>query len=228
MPIPKNLPKMRRTSAKQWVLSRLQQWIADGTLKPGEKIVDTELAEAMGVSRTPIREALQILETRGFVEMRPGKETKVTELTHEDVYRLYPPLAALEATAAEWAVDRMNPETITQLNEINEQFGLAVTQKNRDLAMELDDQFHKIIVDRADNPYISEFTAILQLHVRRLKYVYFQSGSMVPARASVEEHRAIIEALKDRDKEKAAAVMRRNWLRAMETVAKKIRKSPDA
>ena len=99
MPIPRDVPKMERISAKQRALEQIQRWIIEGTLRPGEKILDGELAEVLGMSRTPVREALQILEMQGFVEMHPGSATKVTSIRREDVFRIYPPLAALDATA---------------------------------------------------------------------------------------------------------------------------------
>lgn len=191
---------------------------------PGEKIVDKELAEVLGVSRTPIREALQILEMQGFVEMRPGKETRVTTLCYEDIFRLYPPLAALESTAAEMVADHIDLDTIEQLYEINTQFQQAVTQKNKGEAIKYDEQFHQLIVDSADNPYITEFTSILQLHIKRFKYIFFQP-SIIPAQASIEEHLSIIQAFKDQDKERAAKIMRQNWLRPMHIVAEHLKKT---
>ena len=76
MPIPTDHAKPIRITAKENAFNQLQQWIIDGTLHPGEKLNDTELAEALGVSRTPIRESLQLLEVQGFVKMYPEKRHK--------------------------------------------------------------------------------------------------------------------------------------------------------
>lgn len=81
MPIPQNYKKQGRVSAKSLVLNQLQDWIIEGVLKPDEKINDGELAEALGVSRTPVREALQILELSGLVEMVPGQKQKLLLLS---------------------------------------------------------------------------------------------------------------------------------------------------
>ncbi|OYD09800.1 GntR family transcriptional regulator [Paludifilum halophilum] len=221
MPIPGQSPKLDRASVKSRVLSQLQQWIADGTLEPGEKIADTEVARAMGVSRTPIREALQILEIQGFIEMRPGKETRVTSLNPEDVYQLYPPLAALESMAAEIAADRIQDSQIEQLSELNQKFSRAIEQKDRETALAIDEDFHGLILEAADNTYILDFSSLLQLHIRRLKYVFFEQP-LIPLRTSVEEHDALIEAFREGDRKKAEAVMRNNWLRPMDKVAEEI------
>ncbi|MFD1395129.1 GntR family transcriptional regulator [Kroppenstedtia eburnea] len=217
MPIPGELEKYRRVSAKDRVLMWLQEWITDGTLQPGEKIVDGELAEAIGVSRTPVREALQMLELQGFVEMKPGKETRVTGLSRRDATHLYPTLAALESLAAEEAAGRITPETLALLKEYNEEFAQAIRDRDRKRALEWDERFHRSIVETAANPYISDFTTVLQLHIKRLKFVFFGS-SMVPAQVSVSEHREIIEALEEGDGTRAARCVKQNWLRAMETV----------
>ena len=99
MPVPTNHSKPVRTSAKESAYSQLEQWIIDGTLQPGEKLTDIELAQALNLSRTPIREALQLLEMVGFVKMYPGKATTVTEVLKEDINHLLPPLAVLQALA---------------------------------------------------------------------------------------------------------------------------------
>src|SRR5699024_11501521 len=78
MPTPKNFYKLSRTSIKENVFKQLQQRIIDGTFQPGETINDKELADALGVSRTPVREALQLLEVQDFVKMYPGRATQVT------------------------------------------------------------------------------------------------------------------------------------------------------
>ena len=97
MPIPIDHTKPVRTTAKLHAFNQLQQWIIDGTLQPDEKLNDIELAQALGVSRTPIRESLQLLESQGFVSMQPGRATQVTPVEPEDIYNLLPPLAALQA-----------------------------------------------------------------------------------------------------------------------------------
>ncbi|MEC1737002.1 GntR family transcriptional regulator [Bacillus mojavensis] len=80
MPIPSNAPKPKRQTAKKLAFEQIQKWIVEGVLMPGEKLNDDALAKALGVSRTPVREALQLLEMQGFVEMSPGKETRISQI----------------------------------------------------------------------------------------------------------------------------------------------------
>lgn len=145
MPIPKNFSAPVRMSAKERAFSQIQRWIIDGTLQPGEKLLDAELAETLSVSRTPIREAFQLLEVQGLVSMHPGKETRVTLIEKEDILKMYPTLAALHGLAAEQAVKWMNSEQVETLKQLNSDFRNAIETGQPYKAMELDEQFHNLI-----------------------------------------------------------------------------------
>ena len=212
MPIPTDHTKPKRKTAKESAFNQLQQWIIDGTLDPGEKLNDTELAEALGVSRTPIRESLQLLEVLGFVKMYPGKATQVTEVHRESITDLLPPLAALQALSAELAISHLTDETLALLESTNERFANAVHSKNYFSALKIDEEFHQIIVDTANNPYILTMVASLQAHVRRL----FFHNSIVLTEKSIEEHTEVIQLMKERNSAKVSSVMRENWLRAID------------
>jgi DNA-binding GntR family transcriptional regulator len=212
VPIPTDITKPVRKTAKENAFDQLQEWIIDGTLQPGEKLNDTELAQALGVSRTPVRESLQLLEVQRFVKMYPGKATQVTEVDKESISDLLPPLAALQALTAELAIPCLTQETITILENTNERFADAVLAEDYFSALKIDEEFHQIFVDTADNPYIKTMIASLQVHVRRL----FFHNSIVLTKKSIEEHASIIELMKKRDVTGVSALMRKNWVRAIE------------
>ncbi|MFC5604489.1 GntR family transcriptional regulator [Sporosarcina koreensis] len=212
MPIPSEHQRPTRVTAKESAFTQLQQWIIDGTLQPGEKLNDIELAEALGVSRTPIRESLQLLEVQGFVKMYPGKATQVTEVDKESINDLLPPLAAMQALSTELAAPNLDEDAIKELEETNERFAKAVQKEDYFTALKIDEDFHQIIVDQAANKYIHSIVASLQTHVRRL----FFHNSIILTEKSIDEHKDIIRLLKDGNGEKAAAIMRENWLRAIE------------
>lgn len=215
MPIPSDYVSPSRLSAKERAFSQIQRWIIDGTLQPGEKLLDTELAETLAVSRTPIREAFQLLEMQGLVSMHPGKETRVTTIEKDDILKLYPTLGALHALAAERAAASILQQQIELLKQYNREFAAAVTGGQPYQAMELDEQFHNLIVEASDNPYIASFSASLQIHIRRFKYVFLKQP--VPATlASAEEHETIIRAFGERNGTAAAAAMKQNFERPMQ------------
>lgn len=212
MPIPKKNMNQVRKSAKEIAYEQIKQWIIEGTLLPGEKINDQELAEALGVSRTPIRESLQLLEAEGFVKMFPGKATQVTEVDRNSIEDLLPPLASLQALSAELAIENLTNDKIALLQSKNESFAKAVKTKNYFSALKIDEEFHRIIVETANNPYITKMVSSLQSHVRRL----FFHNSIVLTEDSIDEHQKIIDAMKKHDRDLAAKHMRANWLRAID------------
>lgn len=212
MPIPSNHTKPIRQSAKVSAFNQLQQWIIDGTLQPGEKLNDNELAQALGVSRTPVRESLQLLEVQGFTKMYPGKATQVTEVKKESIKDLLPPLAALQALSAELAISHLTDEIITLLEGTNKRFAAAIHAGNYYAALKLDEEFHRIIVDTASNPYIHNIVASLQAHVRRL----FFHNSIILTEKSIAEHVTIIKLMKESDSANVSTIMKNNWLRAID------------
>ncbi|RLL41297.1 GntR family transcriptional regulator [Oceanobacillus piezotolerans] len=212
MPVPINHARPTRKSAKESAFNQLQQWIIDGTLLPGEKLNDTELAEALGVSRTPVRESLQLLEVQGFVKMYPGKATQVTDVEKDAIKDLLPPLAALQALSAELAIPNLNDETINVLEGINQRFAEAIRTENYYSALKIDEQFHQLIVDTANNRYIKRMIESLQAHVRRL----FFHNSIVLTDKSIDDHQEIIELMQAGDAKKLQDTMKHNWLRTIE------------
>ena len=109
MPIPENVENLRRVSAKSSIYQVVCSWIITGVLKPGEKIVDSELAKRFNVSRTPVREAIQILEGQKLVYVVPGRATVVADIDPADIEKCYRTLSTLEefspwmAEASAWA-----------------------------------------------------------------------------------------------------------------------------
>lgn len=172
MPIPSNTPKPVRQTAKTIALEQIQKWIVEGILAPGEKINDDELAKALGVSRTPVREALQLLAVQGFVEMSPGKETRISQIEKNDVFKVYPPMAALQSTAAELAIENIESSHLEEMAAINQQMEAAIDRNEIYEVLGLDKTFHDVMIDAADNEYIRNFTSVLHMHFLRLEYLF--------------------------------------------------------
>lgn len=214
MPIPNDFLAPSRMSAKERALSQIQRWIIDGTLQPKEQLIDADLAEALGVSRTPIREALLLLEAQGLVEVHPGKDTRVKDIEKNDILKMYPVLATLHALAAELTTSLIIPEQIEQLKSLNAQFSESIENKEPYQAMEIDEQFHNLIVEISDNMYISSFNSSIQVHIRRFKYVFLKQHETITYN-SVQEHVAIIDAMEKHDYATASRIMKQNLLRPM-------------
>ena len=112
VPLPASMEKIARPSMRSLVFEQLRTLIETGGLGPGEVIRDYEVARRLGVSRTPVREALQRLEQQGAVEALPGRVTRVVDLSRDDAPLVYAPLSALEELAAEVATPLATKEDL--------------------------------------------------------------------------------------------------------------------
>ena len=118
MPIPENVENLQRVSAKSTIYQVVCDWIITGVLKPGEKIIDSELAKRFNVSRTPVREAIQILEGQKLVYVVPGRATVVADIDPADIEKCYRTLAELQALAAELACGSLTEQELEQLKHL--------------------------------------------------------------------------------------------------------------
>ncbi len=219
MPVPSDYLTPEKTSAKSRAYTQLRDWIIDGTLLPGEKILDAELAAALGLSRTPVREALQLLCSQGFVDMRPSRETVVTDAQPERLALLLPPLGAMERLAAEIAARAQDPELLGELRQINGVFSRHVLNKSYAAALQYDESFHLTLARGSGNPYLLDMVDTLQAHVRR----YFAQGILPLTERSIHEHARVLEAIRAGDAEIAGAVMMQNFQRPLDEILAKLK-----
>ncbi|HTX00029.1 MAG TPA: GntR family transcriptional regulator [Acidimicrobiales bacterium] len=216
MPIPDSAAPARRPPARVLVMEQLQRWIEDGTLQPGEVLKDTDVAAKLGVSRTPVREVFQRLEELGLLVTTSNSRTQVAPARPQDASALYEPLAALHAVAVELAVARLQPDDLEQMAALNESMLDAVKRDDAPSAMQADEAIHRVVLERAANPFLLHVTDWLTVHARRLNTLYFTHHG--PSEDSYQEHKEIIAALGAGDAELAAAVTRRNMLRTVQVL----------
>ena len=183
--------------------------ILDGTLEPGEQLRDAELAEWLGLSRTPIREALARLEEYGLVETAPNRYTRVAPLRARDARDAFSVVAALHALAAALGVARISEDELGEMRRANAEFGAALRANDVDHAIAADDRFHGVLVQASANSEIAQSLKRLMPKVRRLERARF--GSLA-GRRSVEQHERIIELCARGDSEHVADAVRENWL----------------
>ncbi len=214
MPIPEKGNDLCRLSAKDIIYRTVCEWIITGVLRPGEKILDSELAKHFSVSRTPVREALQVLESQKLICVRPGRATVVAELDVDDIEKCYRPLAAIQGLAAELACGRLTEEALAALEEAHAGFAAACGADSAGEVIAWDNRFHEIIVRASGNEYVEDFSHLMILHIQRIKYHYFHNDRM--RKASDSEHREILQAMKARDSALAGQLVRSHWLRVME------------
>lgn len=216
MPLPSSNIAIERVSAKQKVYETIKDWIISRQLLPGEKVSDMEMAERFNVSRTPVREALQLLEAQKLIKSYPGKATLVTEIETENIEKWYSPAMMLHELGVSMAMDKITPEHITQLRGLSKNFANAIADQSDPMPiLKADYDFHKYILEVAENEYIVDFCDVLWIHIQRLEYSFFRK---TPMETSVEEHEKMIEALEQRDNVSASEIMKKHWERTATTL----------
>ncbi len=209
MPVPVASAAEGRQLLRDSVFVRIRDAIIDGTLEPGERLVDGELSGWLGVSRTPIREALARLEAAGLVETKPGRYTMVSPIDPRTLADAQEVTAAMNELAVRTAVPILTDADLTGMRAANDTFAEALRNGDVVAAVVADDAFHRIPVDRAGNAAIrtvlDQYTPVL----RRVERIRFAS---LRGRDSVAQHARIIAFAEAGDAEAAAIETRKNWL----------------
>lgn len=209
MPVPVASSPEGRQLLRDSVFVRIRDAIIDGTLEPGERLLDNELSAWLGVSRTPIREALARLDAAGLVETKPGRYTIVSPIDPRTLADAQAVTAAMNELAVRTAVPSLTEDDLTGMRAANDSFAEALHAGDVLGAVAADDTFHRIPVDRAANVAIrsvlEQYTPVL----RRVERIRFTSLS---GRDSVAQHARIIAAAEAGDAEAAALETRLNWL----------------
>ncbi len=216
MPIPEKTYEVPK-SAKIRIYEALREWIIDGTLQPGEKILDSEISQYFSVSRTPVREAMQMLSEQKLIDVRPGKESRVSEIDVIDIPQTYKMLAEIHSTAVEFAFDKMDSDVIRALKDANSSFMKAYEKRDLKGCRACDKEFHDIIVRLAGNDFLAAFCETLSGHAARIENIYFSKVAGMDE--LIHEHNEIIAAIESKDLDRAQKFMKDNWLHTPEVIA---------
>ena len=187
------------------VFYTLRQAILKGELEPGERLMEMQLAEQLGVSRTPIREAIRKLELEGLVLMIPRRGAIVAKITEKDLKDVLEVRASLERLSTKLACERMEEETIEELREAQEAFKAALRGDDITLQAQKDVEFHDVIYKSTNNLRLIQMLNNLREQMYRYRLEYLKDGTS--HQKLVEEHEAIIEALARRDTEETTNIM---------------------
>jgi len=179
------------------VFEHLRNSILNGDLKPGERLMEVQLAEQLGVSRTPVREAIRKLELEGLVVMVARKGAYVADVSVKDILDVLEVRSVLEGLAASLAAERMTEEELEELELISYHFKRHIESSNTEGMIEKDMQFHDKIIHSTRNPKLIQITQSLQEQVQRFRITYFSEYSK--SKNLLMEHQAILEAIANRD-----------------------------
>jgi DNA-binding GntR family transcriptional regulator len=191
---------------KEMIVTELRKAIIEGQFAPGDRLVEGELCSRYRVSRTPIREALNQLETEGLVAITPGAGARIARLSRKDLIDIYDLLIVLEGAASRLACDQITEGELAKLEEYLFLFGQAMQKNDHELIFQLNLRFHWLITEATKNRYLIE----MRLNFRRLIDGISRLFPQIPQQcaASMAEHRAIIDGMKARNPSLAEFLMR--------------------
>ncbi|MEZ3428429.1 MAG: GntR family transcriptional regulator [Lachnospiraceae bacterium] len=207
------------------VFNTLRRAILTGELKPGERLMEIHLANRLGVSRTPIREAIRKLELEGLVTMIPRRGAEVAQITEKSLQDVLEVRRALDALSVELACDRISEEALTALGSACEAFAMATKTKDTKKMAEADVALHDIIVRAADNSRLVSLVNNLSEQMYRYRFEYLKDASAHGQ--LIEEHRVIYESIRKKDKKTAAETAKLHIDNQEQSIMKQLRLEKD-
>jgi DNA-binding GntR family transcriptional regulator len=210
MPIPQETRPVEKSRVSDQVYDILKSWIVDGDLRPGEELKDAELAVRLGVSRTPVREAMKRLESEGLVYTSASRWTRVAEIRAEDVDNLFPIIKCLDVLALSSAFPFMNPDGVAAMKAAYREQEEALAKGDYDTVRKAGWAIHNAYVVRSNNPELIELIEKMLAKARRLRIFFYKSSQIEPDTA-MDEHQALVQAVADGRLEDSKAVLSRHW-----------------
>jgi DNA-binding GntR family transcriptional regulator len=199
-------PIERHQTLREKILETIRDAILKGSLKPGERVSEPELAERFGISRTPIREAFRQLESEGYLEVIPRRGAVVASLSERDVVEFYSIKSILEGHAARIAAERLSDRDLDRLEAINAKLAQIAGDGDVKSFFRVHNEFHDLFIKASGNDKLAELINHLLLKFNRLRLASLsQPGRMD---ISVQEHRKIIEAFRKHDGDQAENLVR--------------------
>lgn len=205
------------------VFYTLRRAILKGELKPGERLMEIQLASQLGVSRTPVREAIRKLELEGLVLMIPRKGAEVAEITEKNLRDVLEVRCALEELAVQLACERMDEEGLEKLRRAADDF--VSVQSNADITKvaQADVDFHDIIYMATKNDKLIQMLNNLREQMYRYRIEYLKQKDSYPR--LVSEHKEIIAAIEKHDKAKAIRITSQHIANQVQAVVDLLRKT---
>lgn len=211
---------IERQSLQEMIAGRVRDMIIEGHLPPGEPVNESRLCLSLGVSRTPMREAVHTLAAEGLVVLRPGRSSIVRAFSREEVRDMLDVIGELEAMAGRKACEHAGDDDIAEICAIHDMMIAHYKAGERLEYYKLNQTIHSSIVAAAASGALAEMHSLLQSRMKRIRFV----GHNAPEnwRGAVEEHEEMIAALKDRDSERLAEVLRRHIANTWDRVSARV------
>jgi len=198
--------RFKRKPLRIEVYEFLKQSITRGALKPGQKLNEIDLGNHLGISRTPIREALMRLEHEGIVTMDPGKGAVVSEISKIDLAEIYPIVSTMEGLAARIAAPNMELSDVRKLRKLNQEMARAAKTGDPATFMQLNSEFHQAYLDKCTNQRLCNLVFSYKEQIYRFRIFSLNLPNRM--NESVREHAQIIDAFERKDPDLAERLLR--------------------
>jgi len=207
-----------RKSLGQHVFENLKHAIIHGDILAGDRLVESRIADALNISRTPVREAIHKLEREGLLRKLPKGGFIVVNLTREDIEETFGIRSVLESYAARLAAEKHRKEELEPLEQKIQEFELCLKKGQVDELPRINTEFHNLFYALSRSPRLIKMINDLSDQIYRFRKIILRMNNM--ARTSNEDHRRMLEAIKKRDTKKVERLVREHILRGQKTVLK--------
>ncbi|MBB3967136.1 MULTISPECIES: GntR family transcriptional regulator [Rhizobium] len=211
-----NSGPIQRTALHDTLVGRLRDMIIEGELAPGSRMHESQLGEQLGVSRTPLREAIKYLASEGLVELVPSRGAVVKRFTGKDVHDMIIVLKSLEELAGNLACVTATDQEIARVRRIHDEMLQCYEAKDRLRYYKLNQAIHTEISQLTHNEALASMQALLQSRLKRIRFIGHEGPDKWAA--AVAEHEEMITALEARDGKALSEVLGRHLLKAWERV----------
>lgn len=209
--------RISRQPLHELVAGRIRDLIIEGRLAPGDQVNESRLCEELGVSRTPMREAIRTLVGEGLIVLRPGRSTIVRAFTPAEVKDMLDVLAELEALAGQHVCAKASKDEIAEIIATHDKMMVHFQSRDRLTYYKLNQQIHSMITAASGNGALVELHELLQSRMKRIRFV--GSSTYEHWQDAAAEHEEMIEALRKRDGDMLAEVLRRHLQKTWDRVA---------
>ena len=207
---------MDKYSLRGQVFQEIREDILKGKFKENEELREATLGKELGVSRTPVREALRQLELEGLVHIIPNKGAYVTGITEKDVHDIYMTRSMLEGLCARWAAEHISEEQIQEMEEVLLLTEYLLNRGNAEQLAELDGKFHEVLYDASQSRILRHILSDFHKYVQVARKRSVKKEDR--AKKSLEEHREILNALRTGDADRAEELAHIHILNVMENL----------
>lgn len=197
---------LTRQPLNEQVAERLRTMIVNGELEVGKKIPFTEIAERLGVSLTPLREAIKVLAEEQLVELTPNRGARVLPVSVGETVALFEVIAELESLGARLAAERMTAAELAELEDMHAEMRDDYRTGNLEAYFEMNSRIHSAIVANSHNPVLLHTHQKMNVRVARVRFIAVHQNTRWAQ--AMQEHEAVMQAFRDHDGEKAAGIWR--------------------